>query len=103
MFGLGLAGLLIILNGFFVAAEFALVKLRATRGVRTKPTTKRDLQLQQAVERLDRYLAVTQLGITFASLCLGWIGEPAVSELCEELVLGLTGQALGNTGRGIMT
>jgi CBS domain containing-hemolysin-like protein len=103
MLGLGLAGLLIILNGFFVAAEFALVKLRATRGARTKAVTKRDLQLQQAVERLDRYLAVTQLGITFASLCLGWIGEPAVSELCEELVLGLTGRELGNTGRGIMT
>jgi CBS domain containing-hemolysin-like protein len=102
MFGLGLAGLLIALNGFFVAAEFALVKLRATRGVRAKATGPREAQLQQAVERLDRYLAVTQLGITFASLCLGWIGEPAVSELCERLVLALTGKELGKTGHGIV-
>jgi CBS domain containing-hemolysin-like protein len=103
MLRLGIAGLLILLNGFFVAAEFALVKLRATRGVRSKSTSKREMQLQQAIERLDRYLAVTQLGITLASLCLGWIGEPAVSEVCERLVLGLTGKELGNTGRGIMT
>ena len=103
MWGLGLAGLLIALNGFFVAAEFALVKLRATRGVRPKTPTPREVQLQQAVERLDRYLAVTQLGITFASLCLGWIGEPAVSAVCERLVLGLTGQELGKTGHGVLT
>jgi CBS domain containing-hemolysin-like protein len=103
MLGLGIAGLLILLNGFFVAAEFALVKLRATRGMRAKTTGKREVQLQQAVERLDRYLAVTQLGITFASLCLGWIGEPAVSEVCEHLVLGLTGRELGSTGRAIVT
>ncbi|HMI85669.1 MAG TPA: hemolysin family protein [Polyangiaceae bacterium] len=103
MLGLGLAGLLIALNGFFVAAEFALVKLRATRGVRAKASNKRETQLQQAVERLDRYLAVTQLGITFASLCLGWIGEPAVSEVCERLVRGLTGEELGGTGRAVVT
>jgi CBS domain containing-hemolysin-like protein len=102
MLGLGFAGLLIVLNGFFVAAEFALVKLRATRGVRAKATGKREAELQLAVERLDRYLAVTQLGITFASLCLGWIGEPAVSELCERAVLALTGHGLGNTGHGIV-
>jgi CBS domain containing-hemolysin-like protein len=103
MLGLGIAGLLILLNGFFVAAEFALVKLRATRGVRSKSTKKREADLQQAVERLDRYLAVTQLGITFASLCLGWIGEPAVSEVCEGLVLAVTGRELGGTGRGVVT
>jgi CBS domain containing-hemolysin-like protein len=103
MLGLGFAALLIVLNGIFVAAEFALVKLRATRGARAKTTSKREIQLQQAVERLDRYLAVTQLGITFASLCLGWIGEPAVSDVCERLVLGLTGRELGSTGRAVVT
>src|SRR5262245_23431403 len=101
MFGLGIAGLVIVLNGLFVAAEFALVKLRATRGARTKGIA-REARLQQAIERLDRYLTVTQLGITFASLCLGWIGEPAVSEVCEHLYLALTGRELGGTGHGIM-
>jgi len=102
MLGLGIAGLVIVLNGFFVAAEFALVKLRATRGgARTKGVA-REAQLQQAIERLDRYLTVTQLGITFASLCLGWIGEPAVSGLCERLYLSFTGQELGGTGHGII-
>jgi CBS domain containing-hemolysin-like protein len=101
MLGLGIAALVIVLNGFFVAAEFALVKLRATRGARTKGVA-REAQLQQAIEKLDRYLTVTQLGITFASLCLGWIGEPAVSEVCEHLYLALTGQELGGTGHGII-
>ena len=102
MLGLGIAGLLILLNGFFVAAEFALVKLRATRGVRAKTSPKREAELKQAVERLDRYLAVTQLGITFASLFLGWVGEPAVSEVCERIVLAVTGKELGGTGRGVV-
>jgi CBS domain containing-hemolysin-like protein len=101
MLGLGIAALMIVLNGFFVAAEFALVKLRATRSVR-KATGRRETQLQQAVDRLDRYLTVTQLGITFASLVLGWVGEPAISEVCERLMFSLTGEELGGTGRGVM-
>ena len=101
MLGLGIAALMIVLNGFFVAAEFALVKLRATRSVR-KATGRREIQLKQAVDRLDRYLTVTQLGITFASLVLGWVGEPAISELCERLMFALTGKELGGTGRGVM-
>ena len=102
MLGLGLAALFIFFNGFFVAAEFALVKLRATRGSRRKATGWREALLQQAVERLDRYLGVTQLAITLASLGLGWIGEPAMSELGNELVTNITGNELGPTGRGIV-
>jgi CBS domain containing-hemolysin-like protein len=79
----------IALNGFFVAAEFALVKVNATQlSTRDKDGDPRVAQAQAVVSRLDRYLSVTQLGITLASLGLGWIGEPAI----EHLVKALTGQ-----------
>ena len=102
MLGLVIAGLLILLNGIFVAAEFALVKLRATRGMRPKGKGKREALLQQAIEHLDRYLTVTQIGITIASMCLGWIGEPAVSELLVRAVHGASGQELGETGHAVI-
>ncbi len=76
---------LVLVNGFFVAAEFAIVKVRQTRltelssqGNRLAPRAHR------IAGRLDAYLAATQLGITIASLGLGWIGEPAVASLIEE-------------------
>jgi CBS domain containing-hemolysin-like protein len=96
--GLLLAILFIALNGFFVAAEFALVKLRATRTARAKEPKKGEALVQTAVDRLDRYLGVTQLGITLASLGLGWIGEPAVAKLGNALMFRLTGYPLGPTG-----
>ncbi|MET0591587.1 MAG: hemolysin family protein [Polyangiaceae bacterium] len=102
MLGLVIAGLLILLNGIFVAAEFALVKLRATRGMRPKGKGKREALLQQAIEHLDRYLSVTQIGITIASMCLGWIGEPSVSELVAHGYVTITGRELGETGHGII-
>src|SRR5688572_4612507 len=104
MLGLGIAALLILLNGVFVAAEFALVKLRATRGVRPKGKGKgkREAQLQQAIDHLDRYLTVTQIGITIASMCLGWVGEPAVSDLCARAVHAITGKELGETGHAVI-
>ncbi|CAB3770301.1 hemolysin family protein [Paraburkholderia humisilvae] len=84
--------LLVALNGFFVAAEFGLVKLRQTRvqtlaqkhGVRGK-------LLATVHQRLDAYLSACQLGITLASLGLGWIGEPAFADLLTPLfrVLGV--------------
>ncbi len=80
MIGLALAALFIALNGFFVAAEFALVKVRATQlGPRAKRGERAAIIAQQITSRLDRYLSTTQLGITLASLGLGWIGEPAVA------------------------
>jgi CBS domain containing-hemolysin-like protein len=102
MVGLGLAALFIFFNGFFVAAEFALVKLRATHGSRKKGVSASELQLQQAVERLDKYLGVTQLAITLASLGLGWIGEPAMTELGNHLVESVWGRPLGSTGQGVV-
>jgi CBS domain containing-hemolysin-like protein len=75
---------LVFLNGFFVAAEFAIVKVRATRidelaakGVFGAKKAK------DAVKHLDAYLSATQLGITLASLGLGYIGEPAFARLIE--------------------
>lgn len=74
--------LLIGANGFFVSCEFSLVSMRASRieelcneGHPVAP------QLQRAHEHLDAYLAATQIGITIASLALGWVGEPAVAGL----------------------
>jgi len=88
--GLAFAALFIVLNGFFVAAEFALVKLHATR-IRSKDRSdKRVLLVEQILERLDRYLSVTQFGVTLASLGLGWIGEPAL----EHIMVHLTGGAV---------
>jgi CBS domain containing-hemolysin-like protein len=101
--GLSLAALFIVLNGFFVAAEFALVKLRATRGgSRSQAPGWREDVVRDAVARLDRYLGVTQLGITLCSLGLGWIGEPAVAELGNRVVIAITGQELGGTGRAVV-
>jgi CBS domain containing-hemolysin-like protein len=74
--------LLVVLNGFFVAAEFGLVKLRQTR-VQTLARKHgiRGRLLARVHRRLDAYLSACQLGITLASLGLGWIGEPAFAQL----------------------
>jgi CBS domain containing-hemolysin-like protein len=80
---------LVIANGFFVAAEFALVKVRVSRveqmvvAKRFFAKTARWLAL-----RLERSLSACQLGITMASLALGWVGEPAFASLLEPLLRG---------------
>ena len=83
---LGLAALLIFANAFFVAAEFALVSVRKTRieelvaqGNASARTVK------HVIHDPDRFIAAPQLGITIASLALGWIGEPAIAHLIEPL------------------
>lgn len=88
---LGATLFFVALNGFFVAAEFALVKARQSRidqlardGRRSAPT------VQHILKNLDRYLSACQLGITLASLILGALGEPAVSVL-----LVATAEAVG--------
>jgi len=83
---------LVAVNGFFVAAEFALVAARRSkldemiaRGDKGAKT------VQTALQHLDRYIAGTQLGITIASLALGWIGEPVLAGIFDQLfrTLGL--------------
>ena len=81
------AFLLVLLNGFFVASEFGMVKLRPTR-VRaiSKAFGWRGRLLAKVHNDLDAYLSACQLGITLASLGLGWIGEPAFAELLAPLL-----------------
>jgi len=87
-FGLILfALLLVLLNGFFVAAEFAMVKLRATQVAAIASQHGWRGQILRTVHsQLDAYLSACQLGITLASLGLGWIGEPAFAELITPLL-----------------
>jgi CBS domain containing-hemolysin-like protein len=80
---------LVLLNGFFVAAEFALVKVRATRVEELAAKNRFGAKkAQHAVQHLDSYLSATQLGITLASLGLGYIGEPAFARLLEPAFAG---------------
>jgi CBS domain containing-hemolysin-like protein len=84
---LALAFLLILLNGLFVAAEFALVKVRPTQ---IEPAAqeghRRARVTRHMIHHLDAYLSATQLGVTLASLALGWVGEPAFASLVRPLV-----------------
>src|SRR5512145_736846 len=78
------------MNAFFVAAEFALVTVRWTRVEELVEEKKfGSLAVRQAVENLDDAIAATQLGITFASLALGWVGEPRVAHLLQPLFAGM--------------
>jgi CBS domain containing-hemolysin-like protein len=80
---------LVLLNGFFVAAEFAIVKVRLSQiQVRAENSLMARLA-ENVVSNLDGYLAATQLGITLASLGLGWIGEDVVTKLILSLVHSL--------------
>lgn len=88
---------LVLLNGFFVASEFALVKVRASQletlvdeGVRGAKTAR------EATQHLDAYLSATQLGITLASLGLGWLGEPFLAAMLEPFFVkvGITSAAV---------
>ena len=85
--GLFLGLLLVALNGFFVAAEFALVKVRPTQlEPQASEGHRRAGIARHMVRHLDAYLSATQLGITLASLALGWIGEPAFAWVVRPLV-----------------
>jgi CBS domain containing-hemolysin-like protein len=79
-----LALLLVLANGFFVAAEFAIVKVRSTQLAELADEgSARAKMARRLIKRLDAYLSATQLGITLASLALGWVGEPAFEHLIE--------------------
>jgi CBS domain containing-hemolysin-like protein len=77
---------LVLLNGFFVASEFALVKVRSTQLDAIEEVDKRVALARRLTSHLDAYLSATQLGITFSSLALGWIGEPYVASLIRPLL-----------------
>lgn len=86
VFQIGLVFFLVLLNGYFVASEFALVAVRRTRvdelARKGNVTAK---VLQGALKNLDNYISATQLGITISSLALGWLGEPAIAHAIEPL------------------
>jgi putative hemolysin len=89
---LGLLAVLFLVgvNGFFVAAEFSLVGARRTRITQLADEGHVGAGIaRKAIEHLDSYIAATQLGITLASLALGWIGEPAIAHLFEPLLHAL--------------
>ena len=82
-----IALVLVVLNGFFVATEFAFVRIRSTSVDQLVSEGRAGAEtLQDVMDNLDNYLAVTQLGITLASLGLGWAGEPAVASLIEPVL-----------------
>ncbi len=92
-----MALVLVGLNGFFVAAEFALVRVRESRIVQLEQEgSARASGVRDALRDLDAYLSVCQVGITVASLALGWVGEPAVSQLIAPLVeaIGITSERI---------
>lgn len=83
-FRLAMVVLLVAANAFFVAAEFALVAVRRSRIDQLVAEGNRSAAVvQRALGELDRYISGTQLGITLASLALGWIGEPAIAVLVD--------------------
>ena len=88
---------LVLLNGFFVAAEFAMVKLRATKveAIAAEHGWRGHI-LRTVHNQLDAYLSACQLGITLASLGLGWVGEPAFAHLLEPLLalIGIDNEAV---------
>lgn len=76
---------LVFLNGFFVAAEFALVKVRASQiEIKAKTGSRVAKIAKHMTQHLDGYLAATQLGITLASLGLGWVGEEVMTEIVSK-------------------
>jgi CBS domain containing-hemolysin-like protein len=79
---------LVFLNGFFVAAEFAMVKVRSSQlEIKAAAGNRISKAALSIVQNLDGYLSATQLGITLASLGLGWIGQSVVSKLIINLML----------------
>ncbi|HMM80275.1 MAG TPA: hemolysin family protein [Pyrinomonadaceae bacterium] len=82
-----LVAFLVFANGFFVASEFALVAVRKSRiEAQAADGNRAAIRLLDMLEHLNAYISATQLGITLASLGLGWVGEPAVARLLEPLL-----------------
>ena len=96
LFGLLAVIVLVLINGFFVSAEFSLVSVRRTRVEelvrRGQPGAR---AVRRAIQDPDRFIAATQLGITLASLGLGWVGEPALAHVIEPLLAFLPGEVAG--------
>jgi CBS domain containing-hemolysin-like protein len=100
--GVSAVVVLVLANGFFVAAEFAIVAVRRSRLDHLAEEGRRGAKVAQDVVRhLDRYIAACQLGITMASLGLGWIGEPALARQLEPMLEPVAGRFAWATAHGI--
>ncbi|MEK0446320.1 MAG: Magnesium and cobalt efflux protein CorC [Verrucomicrobiota bacterium] len=91
---------LVALNGFFVASEFAIVKVRSSQLEALEASGEKNARKAiQVTENLDAYLSATQLGITLASLALGWVGEPFIAHLLDPILLrtGLESETVRRT------
>ena len=87
---------LVVANGFFVAAEFSLVAVRRSRVMELVAEGRMNAKaLEHALRNLDANLAATQLGITISSLALGWVGEPAIAHLIEGPLSRVAGSFAG--------
>jgi CBS domain containing-hemolysin-like protein len=90
--------LLVAVNGFFVASEYSLVAVRRSRIVALAESGNRRAQLLlELLDHINSYISATQLGVTMASLALGWIGEPALARLLEGPLQGRVSDALRHT------
>ncbi len=88
VFKIFLTFFLVVLNGFFVAAEFAIVKVRASQiEIKAKSGSRVANIAKYITQHLDGYLAATQLGITLASLGLGWVGESVMHKIVHDLLI----------------
>ena len=101
-FGLIAVVLLVAANGFFVATEFAIVAVRRSRIEQLEAEGHGSARAaRDLIDRLDTYIAACQLGITMASLALGWVGEPALAHLLEPPLEALIGQLAPALAYGI--
>jgi CBS domain containing-hemolysin-like protein len=92
--------LIVAVNGFFVIAEFSIVKIRSSQlDTLIEKGDRRAIFARHVTEHLDSYLSATQLGVTMASLALGWVGEPYVAQLIEPFfsLAGIHAPTLVNT------
>jgi putative hemolysin len=94
--------LLVAANGFFVATEFAIVAVRHSKLAELAARGHSGARAAEGVVgHLDTYIAACQLGITMASLALGWVGEPTVAHLLEPPLARLVGPLSEDVARGI--
>jgi len=92
--------LIVAVNGFFVVAEFSIVKIRSSQlDTLIDKGDRRAVFARHVTEHLDAYLSATQLGVTMASLALGWVGEPYIAQLIEPLfaLVGVASPTVINT------
>src|SRR5665811_2476337 len=85
---------LVAVNGFFVAGEFAIVRSRRGRLESAAEEGRRSAKLAlHQLDHVDEYVATSQVGITLASIGIGFLGEPAIASLIEPLFEGVLGEA----------